>query len=135
MRLPRLGTFLRIAPAEFERDFWYRSEHQRRLASFLDLWSLSFTSVNNIMVLRFVTKSPELLPYAGFLGFLKSWCIVFLGLGFLQIAWRLLAPLSYQRWRFCVLLFNRYGCQPGRFPKALERITLAPNTHGMQKVL
>jgi hypothetical protein len=110
--LPRLGMFLRIAPAEFERDFWYRSEHQRRLASFLDLWSLSFTVVNNVMVLRFVTKSPELLPYAGFLGFLKSWAIVFLLLGLVQIAWRSVAPVSYHRWRFWVLIFNRYSWAP-----------------------
>jgi hypothetical protein len=110
--LPRVGVFLRIVPAEFERDFWHRSEHQRRLVSFLDWWSLSFTSLNNLMVLRFVNKSPELHPYAGFLGFLRSWCILFLVLGFAQIAWRLLAPLSYQRWRFCVLIFNRYSWVP-----------------------
>jgi hypothetical protein len=106
--LPRLGLFLRIAPAGFEYDFWYRSEHQRRLALFLDVWSVSIAILNTLMVVRFMNKTPALYPHNDLV---RAWAVLFLLLVVLQIAWMSLAPSSYQTWRFSALVFNRYrGC-------------------------
>jgi hypothetical protein len=105
MPRPRLCyPLLRIVPDAYERDFWHRSLHFRRLAAALDWWSLWLCCQTGVWAVRFFRTTAAAMVEEDYYKLYSCVCIVF---GLAQAAWRRLAPNHYFRMRVWVVLFNR----------------------------